>query len=126
MTRSIEEWIGKTDDAMPPPRVRVRIFDRFDGRCQCGCNRKIFSGEKWQCDHIIALINKGENREFNMHPLLTEHHKGKTADDMAEKSHVYKRRKSHIGIRKPSRFACSRNSKFKKKITGEVVLRGAE
>ena len=31
MTRSVPKWIGKTDDAMPPPRVRLRIFEAYNG-----------------------------------------------------------------------------------------------
>ena len=32
-------------------------------------------------------------------------------------------RKKHLGIKKPSTFACSKSSKWKKKLNGEVVLR---
>jgi 5-methylcytosine-specific restriction protein A len=46
--RALPEWIGKTADSAVPARVRVRIFDRYEGRCQCGCNRKIMAGEA--CD----------------------------------------------------------------------------
>jgi hypothetical protein len=35
-----------------------------------------------------------------------------------------RRERKHIGIRKTSKFACSRGSRFKKKVgSGEVVLR---
>lgn len=96
--RSIPEWIGKTADSAVPPRVRVRVFDRYGGRCQCGCNRKIMVGEAWQCEDTIALINGGERREANLKPWLTEHHKGKTRRDVAEKSMVYRKRAKHLGI----------------------------
>ena len=99
MTRSVPEWIGKSSDSAVPPRVRLRIFQRYDGRCQCGCNRTIRSGEAWQCEDTIALINGGERRESNLKPWLTEHHKVKTAQDVAEKSRVYKRAASHVGIK---------------------------
>jgi hypothetical protein len=36
---------------------------------------------------------------------------------------VYRKRAKHIGIRKPSRFLGSKDSAFKKKISGEVVRR---
>ena len=39
------------------------------------------------------------------------------------KAKVSRVRKKHLGIRKPSTFACSRNSKWKRKINGEVVAR---
>jgi 5-methylcytosine-specific restriction protein A len=123
VTRSVPEWIGKSDDSPVPPRVRVRVFERYHGRCQCGCNRLIRTGERWDCEDTIAIINGGERRESNLKPWLTEHHKGKTAKDVAEKATVYRKKAKHLGIRKPSRFACSRDSRFKKKISGEVVAR---
>lgn len=98
MTRALPEWIGKTPDSTVPPRVRVRIFQRYDGRCQCGCNRPIRAGEAWDCEDTIAIINGGERRESNLKPWLTEHHKGKTAKDVAEKSVVYRKRAKHIGV----------------------------
>lgn len=66
MSRQTDEWIGKTDDTKPPPRVYLRRFLKFDGRCQCGCGRLIRPTEQWQLDHAIALINGGENRESNL------------------------------------------------------------
>ncbi len=33
MTRTTDEWIGKTDDTKAPPRVRRRIFDAHKGIC---------------------------------------------------------------------------------------------
>jgi 5-methylcytosine-specific restriction protein A len=34
MTREVPEWIGATDDAAIPARVRVRVFERYEGRCR--------------------------------------------------------------------------------------------
>lgn len=96
--RSLPEWIGASDDSSIPPRVRIRVFDRYDDRCQCGCNRKIMAGERWDCEDTIALINGGERRESNLKPWLSEHHKGKTAADVAEKSRVYRKRAKHLGV----------------------------
>ena len=100
MTRSTKEWRGKTDDEKVPDRVRVRVFGRDDGRCTCGCDRKIMPGDAWQTDHTIALINGGENRERNLTTLLTACHLRKTIDDVAEKSAVATKRKKHLGLRK--------------------------
>ncbi|BBB98559.1 MULTISPECIES: HNH endonuclease [Bradyrhizobium] len=53
---------------------------------------------KWQLDHIVALINGGENRERNLWPLCTSPcHSRKAKLDLAEKSRVYHRAVSHIG-----------------------------
>lgn len=121
--RTVPEWIGATPDTPLPDRVKLRIWGRDNGRCKI-CTRKCgVGGEPSAFDHIVALVNGGQNRESNYQLLCVPCHAVKTRGDVAEKSHVYRRRKSNAGIRKPSRFACSRNSKFKKKISGEVVLR---
>lgn len=96
--REVPEWIGKTDDSAVPPRVRVRVFQRYGGRCQCGCNRLIRPGEKWDCEDTIALCNGGQRRESNLKPWLAEHHPKKTRADVAEKSRVYRKTANHIGV----------------------------
>jgi hypothetical protein len=123
IVRHLPEWIAASPDAAVPPRVRLRIFDRFGGRCCCGCNRLIRPGEAWDCEDTIAIINGGERRESNLKPWLSEHHPKKTTQDVAEKSRVYRKRARHVGIKKPSRFPCARNTAWKKKINGAVVRR---
>ena len=122
MTRSVPEWIGKTDDTPIPARVKLRVFQAHSGICHIA-KRKIRPGEPWDAEHVIAIINGGENRESNLAPALRSKHPEKTARDMAEKSRTYRKRKSNLGIKKRSTFACSRDSKFKKRIDGTVVLR---
>lgn len=102
MSRSVPEWIGATPDTPVPPRVRVRVFDSKKGRCH-KCTRKINAGEKWTCEHLIALINGGENREKNLDVTCDWCLPTKNAADVAEKSRVYKRRKSHVGVKKRRR-----------------------
>jgi 5-methylcytosine-specific restriction protein A len=103
MSRRVSEWIGKTDDSRPPPHVRLRIFETHGGRCHFS-GRRIMPGEHWDCDHVKALINGGENRESNMAPILRgKPHKEKTASDVAEKSRVYRKRAKHIGALPASR-----------------------
>lgn len=126
MSRSVEEWIGKTDDSDVPPRVKLRVFERYQGVCQCGCSRRIMAGEQWQADHIVAVINGGQNRESNLHPLLSKHHVEKTKEDVALKSKVYKKRSKHLGLKKKSWFPGSKDSKWKKKLNGQVVRRDLE
>lgn len=95
MARSTTEWIGRTDDSKPPERVRLRIFDRYDGKCYL-TGIKLMPGE-WDLDHIKALINDGENRESNLAPIYKPEHKKKTAKDVAEKSRVASIRAKHVG-----------------------------
>lgn len=98
MARSVEEWVGKDDDAMPPPRVRIRIFDTHGGKCRI-CGRLIRGGEYWQQGHIVALCNGGPNRESNMSPECRTCCYAKTAEDIAEKSKVARIRSKHLGVK---------------------------
>ena len=98
MPRTPPEWIGKSDDARIPPRVRIRVFERFAGICQL-TGRKIMPGDEWDCDHAIALANGGEHRESNLRPVLRSAHREKTKADVAEKSRVNRKRAKHLGIR---------------------------
>lgn len=83
------------------------------------------AGEPWDCEDEIALVNGGERRESNLRPFLRAHHKAKTARDVAEKSRVYRRKRSHLGIRKSAQpMPGSRASAWKRKMSGEVVRRG--
>jgi 5-methylcytosine-specific restriction endonuclease McrA len=119
MSRTVTEWRGRSPDTSVPPHVQLRVFLRFDGHCP-KCTRKLVRGQ-WQCDHIVALINGGENRETNLQPLCTSPcHSRKTASDVAEKSRVYRRAANHAGIkfRKGRPMPGSRDSDVKMKIGG--------
>lgn len=125
IVRHLPEWIGSSPDAAVPPRVRLRVFDRYRGRCQCGCNRLIRPGEAWDCEDTIAIINDGERRESNLKPWLSEHHPKKTAQDVAEKSRVYRKRARHVGIklRKSRPMPGTKASGFRKRMNGLVERR---
>lgn len=101
MTRAVPEWIGKTDDERAPPRVRLRIFERANGRCQ-ECGRRCGpGGESFTFDHTVALVNGGENREANLRLLCLDCHLPKTRADVAEKSRTRRAQMKHAGIKKP-------------------------
>ena len=112
--RSVEEWIGKTDDSAIPPRVRLRVFEKYSGVCYLS-GVKIRPGDKWEIEHVQALCNGGEHRESNMAPALVAAHKGKTAADRREKAKNDRVRKRHLGIKKPRSILGWR------KFNGEVV-----
>ena len=98
--RRVPEWIGKTPDSKVPPRVRLRVFMDYEGRCWLS-GRKIAPGEPWELEHKVALCNGGEHRESNLAPALKDKHRAKTAADIAEKSAVYRKASKHAGIRPP-------------------------
>lgn len=96
MARSTDEWIGKTDDAAIPPRVKVRVFELYEGKC-AKTGVKLRPGH-FQYDHIVALVNGGEHRESNLQPLCTDAHREKTRADVAVKAKVARQRKKHLGL----------------------------
>lgn len=97
MSRSVPLWVGATDDAKVPPRVRLRIFEREGGRCWIS-GRKIMPGDQWDLDHKVALINGGRHSEDNLFPALRDKHREKTAEDVAEKSKIARIRKKSLGL----------------------------
>lgn len=118
MARSVDEWIGRTDDAKVPPRVRLRIFDRENGICHL-TGRKIDPvRDAWDLDHKVSLILGGEHRETNLFPALKEAHKRKTATEIAVKSKIARVRKKHIGI-KPEK-ATGFNKRLGRRMNGDV------
>lgn len=120
--REVPEWEATNDNQSVPERVKVRVFERAGGACK-ECTLPIRGKLLPAYDHIQALINGGGNRESNLQLLCVPCHKVKTRADVAEKSVMARKRKKHLGIKKPSRFPGSRNSKLKKRVDGTVVLR---
>lgn len=124
MSRSVSEWIGKTDDTAIPTRVRLRVFDSQKGLC-AECGRKLaVAGEPYDIDHTQALINGGENRESNLRALCRPCHKPKTAKDVAQKAtENRKKAKARGDYKSKNPLPGGRGSKWKKTVDGRVVLR---
>lgn len=124
--RSTPEWIGKTPDTKIPDRVKLRVFEAHGGVCAL-TNRKIRPGDDWDCDHIEALVNGGENRESNLQPALRFAHREKTKEDVAKKAKNDRVRKKHrlprVAQKSRNPLPGGRGSKLKKKVSGEVVRR---
>ncbi|MCJ8518970.1 5-methylcytosine-specific restriction endonuclease McrA [Pseudorhizobium tarimense] len=120
MARSVEEWIGKTDDTKVPPRVRLRIFERENGICHL-TGQKIQPGDEWDLEHKVALILGGQHRETNLFPALQEAHRRKTAMEMKVKSKIARVKKKHLGITKPK--SSLSHTRFKRLMDGTVVNR---
>jgi len=121
--RSVPEWIGATPDTPAPPRVRLRVFERCEGKCH-RCTRKIAAGEKWTLEHLVALINGGANAEGNLSVTCGWCLPEKNAADVAEKSLTYRKRSKHLGIKaKHSLIPGSRGTPFRKHMDGTVSRR---
>lgn len=123
MTRTVSEWVGKTPDSPIPLRVRLRVFQKHGGICHLS-GRRIMPGDAWDMDHVVALVNGGENRESNLAPALRDKHREKTARDVAEKSRARKVKAKHLGLKKAKHaIPGSKGTKWKKKLDGSVVPR---
>jgi 5-methylcytosine-specific restriction endonuclease McrA len=108
MSREVSEWIGSHDDQAIPPRVKVRIFQKADGKC-ANCGRPIAGSVRPAYDHIVPLIAGGRNRESNVQLLcVSPCHAEKTRADVAEKKLVARKHKKHIGAIGPKRKLQSR------------------
>ncbi len=114
MARSVKEWRGKSDDTKIPPRVRQRIFDRDKGICHI-CKLPIKTGETWHADHILALIEGGENRETNIAPAHAHCNLSKANGEKARKAKVARTRKKHTGAVRTQGKIQSRSFGWKRK-----------
>lgn len=114
MARIVPEWRGKTDDTRAPDRVRLRVFEAKGGRCH-SCGRKIPAGETWTLEHVVALVNGGENRESNLDITCGMCLPTKNRADMAIKKKAARVKKKHAGIRPKTKFRGWR------RMNGEIV-----
>lgn len=103
MARTVGEWIARHDDEAIPPRVKLRIFLKFNKRC-AACTLPIIGKLRPEYDHIRALINGGAHRENNLQLLCSACHRVKSKADVAEKSDMRRKQLKAAGIRKPSRM----------------------
>lgn len=115
MARDVKKWVGKTDNAMPPPSVRLRIFERHNGTCHIS-GRKIRAGEKWDLDHIIPLADNGENNEDNLAPALVLFHRIKTIIENKDRAKAKRIAIKHIGAKKKKPW-----SRFTLRMDGTVI-----
>lgn len=75
----------------------------------------------WVCDHRIALINGGANRESNLQPIHEICDRDvKTPRDVAAKAKNYRVKLRHLGLQQQGRrpMPGSRRSPIKMKIGG--------
>lgn len=123
MSRSVSEWIGRTDNSQPPARVKERILRAHGGRCAL-TGREFAPGDVVEFDHIVALALGGENAEGNLQPVLGSAHKVKTRDDVRAKAKASRGFKKHFGLKKmPRRLVPgSKGSGMRKRLDGTVVF----
>lgn len=107
-----------------PKQVKRDAFLRAGGRCENKSCRAFLTTGKFHYDHDIPDGLGGEPILDNCMVLCFACHGEKTRKrDVPAIAKAKRVSDKHLGIRKPSRFACSRDSRFKKTIDGRVVLR---
>lgn len=62
---------------------RLRIWSR-DPHC-VGCRRVVAYPHGFQLDHVVALVNGGEDSDGNLQVLCIECHEAKTRDDLRQR-----------------------------------------
>ena len=125
MSRSTDEWRGKTDDTAIPPRVKERIARAACDHC-VKCDRKVGEKLRPEFDHVTPLILGGQNRESNIQLLCHECHGAKTRLDVKLKAKVARvHTKLSLGIRanKGRPMPGSRASGLRKRMDGTVERR---
>jgi 5-methylcytosine-specific restriction endonuclease McrA len=108
-------------------KVKAAAFLRADGFCEGivdgeRCGAKLTVG-KFAFDHVIADGLTGEPTLSNCAVLCLPCHSAKTPGDVKAIAKAKRIERKHRGIKKKSTFACSRDSRWKKKINGQVVPR---
>jgi 5-methylcytosine-specific restriction protein A len=87
------------------PKERAEIFAASGGQC-AKCTRKLFTGDDWDIDHVIALSRGGTNEPSNLAVLCSWCHDDKSADDTAGAA---KSKRVFTKAVVPSRFRRSRS-----------------
>lgn len=107
-----------------PKQVKRDAFLRANGKCEGrNCGARLTLG-KYHYDHEIPDALGGEPVLENCKVLCVACHRVKTShSDVPAIAKTKRIRDSHLGIKKRSTFACSRESRFKRKLDGTVVLR---
>lgn len=118
--REVPEWIGRTDDSMPPPRVKDRIRDRQGNKCAL-TGVALGPGVKVQYDHTVPLWLGGSNTESNLQAVTDTAHKAKTKAEATVRAKCNRTRKKHLGIAKPK--ASLSHPTLKRLMDGTVVDR---
>jgi 5-methylcytosine-specific restriction protein A len=103
-------------------RTKLEAFAKCGGKCEC-CGALLTPG-RFHYDHWNPDYFGGPANDSNICLLCIGCHHTKTSSrDIPTIAKSRRIRAKEAGIKKQSKFACSRNGKWKKKVSGEVVPR---
>lgn len=111
---------------MATPHARLALYEACRGDQEhpiCNlCGAPVTPGQAWDESHIGAPKALGGNTVGIAHRKCNRDHGAKVVVPMVAK--VKRIRRNHIGAKEHGRgWLCGRNSKWKRKISGEVVAR---
>lgn len=107
-----------------PRKVKVAAFEQSGGLCD-KCTAELFPGNI-EYDHRVPVAMGGESTLENCEVLCKSCHKAKSAGaDIPNIARAKRREAKHIGAKARSArpLPGGKGSKWKKKLTGEVVPR---
>jgi 5-methylcytosine-specific restriction endonuclease McrA len=106
-----------------PKHVKLAAWQRANGHCEC-CGTKFTGADRVEYDHIVEAALGGKTTLENCRVMRKRCHDEKTATRRPELDKTRRGFEKRIGARKKSRpMPFGRGSKYKKKITGEIVER---
>lgn len=104
-------------------KERARIFELHGGICHI-CGGKIHAGEAWDIEHVIPYALTQDDSDQNRQLAHRKCHKAKTSADRRTIAKANRVRNKYRGYTRPKgQMAGCKNSKWKKKLNGEVVER---
>ena len=103
-------------------RTKLEAFERAQGKCEeCGC---LLRAGHFEYDHDKPAAFNGRATIGNCRVLCVGCHSHKTfGRDLPAIAKSNRIRAKEAGIKRQSKFACGKSSKWKRKVSGEVVPR---
>jgi 5-methylcytosine-specific restriction protein A len=95
--RAVPEWVATHPDQAIPKAVKLRIWDRCDGRCHITGMKIDGLRDEYDFEHIKRLADGGEHRELNLALALRVPHRAKTAAENSAGAKADRMRLKHIG-----------------------------
>lgn len=105
-------------------KQRLAILEAHGRRCYLSGAVINPVKDRWELEHVIPLAGGGTDDDDNLRPVLAWAHLEKTKKDLARIAKGKRIEQKHKGAHRSSRpMPGSRASRWKKKLSGEVVER---